>query len=135
MHTMVNIVSVKTSPPPPRSSAIGPLTTMSHVERSVICLHCQKPHSPGFMWNFSDTVRVCFTCYREMGEEMRKKYERGVVKSSEPEKAGYAMKVVSILALLIAILGASAYFFYWPLAEGVAEHRVQAGESQVPAGR
>ena len=108
---------------------------MSHVERSVICLHCQKPHSPGFMWNFSDMVRVCFTCYREMGEELRKKYERGVVKSSEAKKAGHTMKLVSILALLIAILGVSAYYFYRPLTEDVADHRAVARENGFRAGR
>lgn len=87
------------------------------------------------MWNFSDTVRVCFTCYREMGEELRKKYERGSVKSSEPKKAGYAMKVVSILALLIAILGVSAYFLYRPLDEGVAQNRAVARDNGLPTAR
>ncbi|HSI10750.1 MAG TPA: hypothetical protein VK961_01845, partial [Chthoniobacter sp.] len=84
-------------------------------------------HSPGFVWNFSGTVRVCFTCYREMGEETRKRYARGDVKS-EPNKSGYSAKMLSILALLIIILGVSAYFLSKPLVEDVTEHRVVVRE-------
>ena len=117
---------------------------MSHVEQSVVCLHCQKVHNPGFIWNFSDTIRVCFTCYREMGEDGRKRYERGASRG-ESKKAGAqatrmkgtgsAMKVMGVLALVIVMLGAGAYFFYKPLTEGIAEQRVWAGESRIPAHR
>ncbi|MEI9898328.1 MAG: hypothetical protein WDN28_31840 [Chthoniobacter sp.] len=108
---------------------------MSHVERSVICRHCQKAHDRGFIWNFSDTVRVCFTCYRVMGEDARKSYERTAARA-ESKKAGSgskgirsARKAMGILALLIVILGAVACFLYKPLNREIAEQRVWAGES------
>jgi len=117
---------------------------MSHVERSVTCLHCQKAHNSGFIWNFSDTVRVCFTCYREMGEDGRKRYERDAARSKSKKAGsqttgskgiGFAVKVMGLLALLIVILGAGAWFFYKPLTGESAEHRVWAGESRMPAHR
>lgn len=111
---------------------------MSHACRSVICLHCQKVHNPGFVWNFSETVRVCFTCFREMGEEGRKSYEQRALKSGVAKtagSAGSAMKIVGILALLLTVLGVSAYYFYQPLTEGAVEHRVAIRESRAPARR
>jgi len=93
---------------------------MTHVEQSVACLHCQKVHHPGFIWNFSETVRVCFTCYREMGEDARKSFERTAAKAKSKKAAlekrgakgtGYALKVLGILALLVVLLGAGAWFF------------------------
>jgi len=87
------------------------------------------------MWNFSETVRVCFTCYRVMGEEGRKKYERGIVKG-ESKKAGYAMKaVVGILAAVVVIVVAGVYLFGKPIAEQVAMHRMMPAESRVVLGR
>jgi hypothetical protein len=117
---------------------------MSHVEQSVICLHCQKVHNQGFIWNFSDTVRVCFTCYRVMGEDRRKCYERnaarGKSKQAGPQTPGskaigHARKVMGILALSIVILGASARFLYKPLAGAIAEQQVRVAESRMPANR
>ena len=87
------------------------------------------------MWNFSETVRVCFTCYRVLGEEGRKKYERGIVKG-ESKKDGYAMKaVVGILAAAVVIVVAGAYLFGKPIAEQVAMHRMMPAESRVVLGR
>jgi hypothetical protein len=113
---------------------------MSHVERSVTCLHCRKDHHSGFIWSFSDTVRVCFTCYRVMGEDGRKSYERDAArakskqaraqKTGSSKGAGYAMKVMGILALLIVILGAGACLFYKPLTAEIAEQRVWASLSR-----
>ena len=82
------------------------------------------------MWNFSANVRVCFTCFRVMGEEGRKKYERGLVKT-EPRKAGFAMKlVVGILAAAVVTVVAGIYLFGKPIAKQVAVHRVAAPGSQ-----
>src|SRR6266567_7897206 len=137
---LLNIEFMRIFPPAPRSSAIGPLATMSHVERSVSCLHCQKVHDRGFIWNFSDTVRVCFTCYRVMGEDARKRYERdaarGESKQAGPQatgskEIGYARKVIGILALSIIIIGAGAWFLYKPLTGKIAQQRVWAGESRM----
>lgn len=87
------------------------------------------------MWNFSETVRVCFTCYRVMGEEARKNYERGIVKG-ESKKTGYAMKVgVGILAAAVVIVAVGLYYLGRPLGEQVAVHRVAAGASRVVSGR
>jgi len=122
---------MKLFPPPPRSSAIGPLCKMSHIEQSVICLHCQKVHNPGFIWKFSETVRVCFTCFREMGEDARKTYERHAAKTESKKAAslaaaakgkGYTRKMMGILALLI-VLGAGAFYFCHPLTGEIAELR------------
>ncbi|MEP6669636.1 MAG: hypothetical protein ABJF10_10815 [Chthoniobacter sp.] len=108
---------------------------MSHVEQSVTCLHCQKAHHPGFIWNFSPAVRVCFTCYREMGEDARRSYERDAARG-KLNKAGtrargskeisYARKVIGILTLVLVILSAGACLFYKPLNEEIAEQRVWA---------
>jgi len=93
---------------------------MSHVERAVTCLHCHKVHNRGFIWNFSDTVRVCFTCYRVMGEDGRKSYERQAARAEAKtarlqtggsKGTGYAVKVIGVLALLSALLGAGVWFF------------------------
>jgi hypothetical protein len=108
---------------------------MSHVEKSVICLHCQKVHDRGFIWNFSDTVRVCFTCYRVMGGDGRKSYEReaarGEAKNAAPEAVGSqatgskgpgsATKVVGILT---AILGAGPRFLSKALTGKPAEQQL-----------
>jgi hypothetical protein len=110
---------------------------MSHVERAVTCLHCQKVHDRGFIWNFSDTVRVCFTCYRVMGEAARKSYERKAARGKSKKagaqttgSTGYALKAMGILALLIVILGAGACFL--SLTGEFAVQRVRAGESRMP---
>jgi hypothetical protein len=94
---------------------------MSHVEQSVICLHCQKVHNAGFIWKFSDTVRVCFTCFREMGEDVRKGYERRAARGLRGK--GYALKMIGILTLLIVVLGAGACYFYKPLNGEIAQLR------------
>lgn len=118
---------------------------MSRMERSVTCVHCQKAHDRGFIWNFSDTLRVCFTCYRVMGEDGRKGYERKAARE-KPKKAevpttglqpagakgmSYATKVVCLLALLIAILGAGACYLYKPLTGEGAEQHLWARESHL----
>ena len=151
---------MKICPPPPRSSAIGPLGTTSYAERSVTCLHCQKVHDRGFIWKFSDEVRVCFTCYRVMGEDGRKGYERKAAKSKskQPEPrptaefqakesptatsketrfkgGGSAMKVIALLALFIIILGAGACFLYKPLTGETPEHGLWARVNRMPANR
>lgn len=140
---------MKTSPPSPRSSAIGPLGTTSYAERSVTCLHCQKVHDRGFIWNFSDTVRVCFTCYRVMGDDERKCYERAAAKSksetaeaqttaskeTSSKGARSSMKVMGLVTILIVILAVGAYFLYKPLAVEIAEHRALSGESRTPVHR
>lgn len=161
MH-LVGIEFMKTCPPPPRSSAIGPLGTTSYAERSVTCLHCQKVHDRGFIWKFSDEIPVCFTCYRVMGEEGRKSYERKAAKSKskqppEPPSAtiphakesptaalketaskgrGSARKMMAICALLIVVLeGAATYYLYKPLTAEPPEHRLWARASRVSANR
>jgi hypothetical protein len=152
---------MKTCPPPPRSSAIGPLGTTSYVERSVTCLHCQKVHDRGFIWKFSDEVSVCFTCYRVMGEDGRKSYERKAAKSKskqQPEPqltvpqvressaiasketnsngGGSTMKILALLALLIVVLGgATTYFLYQPLTAQPPEHRLWARAGRIPVNR
>lgn len=70
-----------------------------------------------------------------MGEEGRKRYERGIVKT-EPKKAGYAMKlVVGILAAAVVTVVAGLYLFGKPIAEQVAVHRAAAHGSQLSPGR
>lgn len=150
---------MKTCPPPPRSSAIGPLGTTSYTERSVTCVHCQKVHDRGFIWNFSETLRVCFTCYRTMGDDGRKSYERKAAKekpkqtgssATEPQAtapkageptahgstgSGYAVKVACLLAFLIVLLGAGACYVYKPLSGELAERRASSSESRMPLRR
>jgi len=126
----------------------------------VTCLHCQKVHDRGFIWKFSDEVRVCFTCYRVMGEDGRKGYERKAAKSKSkqaapstpesqksppqaaaskvaaPKSRGSAtLKVISLLALLIVVLGAGACFLHKPPTGETPEHRLWARASRMPANR
>jgi len=113
---------------------------MSHVERSVICLHCQKVHNSGFIWKFSETLRVCFTCYRVMGEDGRKKYERdaakGESKKAEPQTVGSEAtesqtteskgtgSAGKVLGILLGILGAGARFLSKSPTGKTAEQRL-----------
>jgi hypothetical protein len=107
---------------------------MSHVERSVICVHCQKPHNPGFIWNFSDTLRVCFTCYRGMGDELRDGYERragkkGLANRSKPvgtptrvsRKRRSSARAMSLVVVFLAILAANTWFSDRPITWQLAD--------------
>lgn len=92
------------------------------------------------MWNFSDTVRVCFTCFRVMGEEGRKGYEHRAAKSApktpaQAKPAGRSWKTVGVLALLGAILAAGLFYYYQPLNARVAEHHLAVRESRAPVRR
>ena len=69
-------------------------------------------------------IRVCFTCYREMGEDGRKRYERAAARA----KIGRARKVIGLVTLVLLILGASAWFFCKPLRGQIAEQRLWAGQ-------
>lgn len=107
---------------------------MSHAEQSVVCPRCKKANSLCYMWQFNESVRLCLTCYCEMGEEARKKFVHGAQRGAS-KVVQQAVMAVGILAASVTILGASLYFCYKPLVGQIAEHRVAVRDARMSLGR
>jgi hypothetical protein len=86
------------------------------------------------MWQFNDSIRLCLTCYCEMGDEARKKFVHDA-QSGASKMMRQAVKAVGMLAAAVTILGASFYFCYKPLVGQLAEHRVAARDARLPLRR